>query len=167
MNQESQLQCMLKQKTREAVCAYLAKSDGKLAQDFLVKILSLGNNDDYKLYTFRAPSGVFYLTYEKLDAKNRITENNAAALYADNFASPALIKLMRFCEGAESHHPKMCAIFLLERFFTHIKPNTGKVPLTEKQRDAAIARFANEVDDSECIEFVETAIDDYIKEFLS
>lgn len=163
MNQESQLQCMLKQKTREAVCAYLAKPDGKLDQDFLVKIRNLGNDDDYKLYLKECLDGHFYV---ELKQPNDVF-TSSMVLYADNFASPALIKLMRFCEGAESHHPKMCAIFWLERFFTHIKPNTGKVPLTEKQRDAAIARFANEVDDSECIEFVETAIDDYIKEFLS
>ena len=41
------------------------------------------------------------------------------------------------------------------------------MPLTEKQRDAAIARFANEVDDSECIEFVNDSLSDYIKEYLA
>ena len=165
MNQELQvqLQRVLKQKTREAVCAYLAKSDGKLAQDFLVKILSLGNNDDYKLYLNECLDGTFYVEFKHPDD----AFTSSTVLYADNFASPALIKLMRFCEGAESHHPKMCAIFWLERFFTHIKPSTGKVPLTEKQRDAAIARFANEVDDSECIEFVNDSLSDYIKEYLA
>ena len=162
MNQESQLQCMLKQKTREAVCAYLAKSDSKLDQDFLVKVRNF-SNDDCIPQLRECLDGHFYVEFKHPDD----AFTSSTVLYADNFASPALIKLMRFCEGAESHHPKMCAIFWLERFFTHIKPNTGKVPLTEKQRDAAIARFANEVDDSECIEFVNDSLSDYIKEYLS
>jgi hypothetical protein len=87
-------------------------------------------------------------------------------LLADNFASPPLIAFMRFCESSESHNPKSCAIFWLERMFSFIKPKN--VHLAKKnQLDVAIARITTEFEDNECVSFVDASLTEYIRDFLS
>jgi hypothetical protein len=156
---------MVKQVEREAVCAYLAKIDGRLAKDFLSELVAIWN-DDCDLYLDECLDGHFYVKVKQL---GRISENSVV-LYANMFAVPHLIAFMRLCSATEPMRPAECAVFVTARLFEIAKKHSkDKILLfrLEVQRNHTATMVDCKAHTDEChIAFIEGLLTGYIREYL-
>jgi len=172
---QAQLQRMVKQKEREAVCAYLAKSGYEFDKKFLSKLLVLDNDDDYDLYLRECLDGHFYLEFKKTRGSPATVgtywdNSDSTILYANMFAAPHLIAFMRLCSATEPMNPAACAVFVTARLFEIAKKHSKDEKLLfglEMQRN----HTATMVDckahtDERHIGLIDDLLTGYIKKFL-